>query len=131
MFIVYLLSCLVLLSYIRAAEHEVYVWESSYNELENRLTFLQHFASRMAQGSNMNISLSKEWDYWKKTKGLDWRLAEWQDQMITLESQLTHSLHDVSNILQMVSENPENLLSERHLAQLVSIIDKSKVSSYK
>lgn len=127
-----LICCGFLFSHIYTLEHEVYLWEQSTEELHDRLLFLQVFTSYLLTNINADENLlQSEWEYWQKTRGLDWRLAEWQDQMFVLQNQLSDALHEVSHILEMVSDtsasNEQKLLNERRLKSLIAFMDDSKV----
>ena len=123
----------ILLSYIHSVESEIEYWENSAHEIEHRILFLNLFASHLVDhASNHHSSLEEEWDYWKRTRGLDWRLAEWQEQMFTLKSKLSEALGEVSHVLDAVSSprkdsDPDKLLNERTLRSLVIHTDHTKV----
>lgn len=134
---------------VNSLNKQVSRWESRYNLLEDRLIFLQTFASRMSQHYKspseaeegeredpsrhqnqpaLSSKLDDYWDRWKTTKGLEWRLAEWQEQVESLRSNLEASLGKIGSIMNELENvhlgGKENallqVLSERHMKQLLA-----------
>ena len=127
-------------------ETEVSQWHRDYAQLEDRVIFLQVFASRMAQyvqevrvwvaGSSSAMYsrvctqdgkdiMESEWEYWQKSNGIEWKLAEWTQQLTSLHQQVSGALDDGINLLQEIQNKrlanvgPLDVLSERHLAQML------------
>ena len=130
------LCWILILSYsVSSLEGQVSVWRDASDDLHHRIQFLQVVTAHLAQNVSGNPhTLQQEWEYWKRTKGLDWRIAEWQHQMLVLRDKLSRALEESNSVLQSVHERQQmtpssdyHLLNEAHLRELIRSIDTTKV----
>ena len=121
---------------INSLEHEIEIWKGAFNQIDDRLIFLQTFAARVA----LNNSLDVPEEYLKEMQELDWRLDEWKDVLFTIQNNIEKHLKDSSYVLGDISRSSDHLghsgksfevISERHLnALLTGYQNKVFFSSY-
>jgi hypothetical protein len=111
---------------IHNLQSEIHQIDRSFQELEDRLIFLQTFASHLALNySADSSSVTRDWGYWRESYAMDWCLTEWQDQVELLQATLSETLGEVSNVLRVTShkqlgqsDSEFSVISSRHLENL-------------
>lgn len=114
LFISLMAGSMLLLNWrVHSLESEIQDWQSSYHQLEDRALFLQTFGGRMAQYlqlqktstengepvPDLSTILEDHWVRWKASKGIEWKLAEWNDEIMRLRGDLVQSLERVDSTL--------------------------------
>lgn len=110
--------------------------DHGFQELEDRLIFLQTFASHLALNYTSGNDMTNNWGFWRESHAMDWCLTEWQDQVELLQATLAETLGEVSNVLRVTSGKQLGnsatdfiVISDQHLSRLEdSLYDYSKVS---
>ena len=114
---------------IRSLEEELHHWQKSYVEYEDRIFFLQIFTSKVANRVlNSTNALDMEWAHWQRSKGLNWRVGEWKEQIISLQQNLQQSLEYLNGLVDDVNSKSANVMSENLIrTQIISSLDAEKV----